>query len=104
MKITDFFNAPDGYSGDPRGYALNQAGHAVVVGLAPAMLFPAVMWFIPMVYVIWEVAQWRLRGAEPWDCVEDLAYVTGGVTVAVAPIVALPIALFWLSGIARRVS
>ncbi|PTW43911.1 hypothetical protein [Rhodovulum kholense] len=103
MLILDLFRSPSAFLTDPWGYARNQAGHALIVGLLPVLLLgPWAALPVLAGYVLWEVAQWRLYGAAPSDGLEDLAYVTGGVLAALWWPVLIVLALMLASGVQYR--
>lgn len=97
------FDTPSSFEGDPRGFARNAAGHALIVGALPAATWPALIPVILALYALWEIAQWRLRKAEAWDCLHDWSFVCGGALAALDPVFLLPLAGFYAAGIARRI-
>lgn len=102
MTLRDLFDTPSSFESDPRGFARNAIGHALIVGALPAYLFPAMIPLALALYAAWEVAQWRLRDAAPWDCVHDWAYVAGGAVAVLHPVIALPLAAFFAADVLRR--
>ena len=95
------FTRPSTFHGNPKGYALNQAGHAVLGALWVYFGFP--LWIWAAGYLAWEAAQMWLFDASLWDALEDASFAIGGaLAVTTWPIVAV-LAGFWASGIARRV-
>lgn len=76
LKLLKYlYSTPSDFHGDPRGYAVNVAGHVTVIGLLAALLG-----FVAggIAYAVFEGAQWRFKGATPSDCVEDWAFVMTG--------------------------
>ncbi len=93
------FSTPSGFEGDARGFAFNQAGHMALMALL-AMYLP--LW-VPLVgYVVWEVLQWALSDAEPWDCIEDCGFAFAGALAVAEPVVLAPALAFLVAGYARR--
>lgn len=93
---------PSGYRGNPGGYAMNQAGHALLGALWVAGGLPIWAWIAG--YLAWEAAQLWLFDASLWDCLEDACFALGGA-LAVAtgwPVAAILIG-FLAVGIARRI-
>lgn len=97
--IWRFFFNPSAFERDPRGFALNAAGHALI-GAAGSWFFP--LWLVLAAYAAWEAAQWFWRGAETWDCLEDWSFVCGGAAAVLAPLAVLPLLGFFLAGVLRR--
>lgn len=95
------FSTPSSFQGNPTGYALNQAGHAILGAIWVYFGLPFAAWVA--FYIAWEAAQMWLFDASLWDAIEDASFAIGGaLAVASLPVVAV-LAGFWLSGIARRV-
>lgn len=103
MTLAQLFNTPSSFEGAPWKFARNALGHALIVGALPAFLFPAWVLAFLALYALWEVAQWRLREAEAWDCFHDFAYVCGGALAVSAPIILAPLAAFFIADVLRRV-
>lgn len=99
--IRNAFITPTAFRGDPRGHALNQVGHMLLIGLAPVWL-GAPFWLVLALFAIWEFAQWRIHRAEAWDCVEDFAFVSSGAVGVACPLVLAAASLFLWSGALRR--
>lgn len=105
MRLSDlasFFYTPSSFEGDARGFALNAAGHALIVGALAAFFLPA--WIVLTAYAVWEFAQWRHCKAEAWDCIHDWAFVAGGALAVSEPLILIPLAGFYAAGILRRLS
>lgn len=85
--VLDLFLVPSAYSDNPRAWLGNALGHLIAVGLLSALwaqgmaLSASALIIIPVIYALWEWAQWRWRGAQPWDCVQDWTIVTAGVAI-----------------------
>ena len=93
--------APSSYHGNPRGYAMNQAGHAVLGAAWIALGWPLWAWLA--VYVAWEAVQVAAFDGTLWDSIEDAAFAGGGGLAALHgwPVAAV-LAAFFASGVARR--
>lgn len=102
FDLAHYFTTPSSFPNDPRGFALNAAGHALIVGALPAVFWPAALVVLIPVYALWEAAQWRYERAEAWDCIEDVAFVSAGALAVHEPMVFGPLFFFWLAGIFRR--
>lgn len=127
--IKQLFDKPDAFLTDPRKYVANQMGHFWAVGwgvvsagdqiaakqddivarlpdwlawvpavLTALMSAPGVL----IIYAIWEFKQWKLRGADPSDCWEDLGFVCMGVLFIHSPAVLLLAAIFLMHGYSER--
>jgi hypothetical protein len=99
--ILKYLRFPDGFRADPSGFALNQIGHALLIGLLPALL-GVPLWLTAIAFTAWEYWQWRRYRAEAWDCFEDLAFVLGGAALIYSWWGAVPLVLFLISGAIRR--
>ncbi len=91
MFLMRFFRTPTAYYDSPVKYALNQIGHAYIVGFIPVFLFG--WWSLPILaagYATWEYAQMRLFHAVLSDGLEDLGHVLMGAVAALFPWVILP--------------
>lgn len=97
--LSNLFNAPSAFETDPKGYVVNQIGH-VAIGAALCWLLGPFAAF--GAYAAWEVAQWRYRGAEAYDCLEDAAFAGVGVLALTVPLTLAPAAIFLASGVLRR--
>jgi hypothetical protein len=102
VSLRRLFDTPSSFEGDPRGFARNAAGHALIVGALPAYLFPALIPIALALYAAWEAAQWHWRKAEAWDCLHDWAYVCGGAVAVLEPVTWAPLLAFYLADIQRR--
>jgi len=100
MSLAYFFNVPSSFEADPWGFALNAAGHALIVGALSAFVFPA--WLVLTAYAAWEAAQWHYRKAEAWDCLHDWSFVCAGALAVSEPVILIPLAGFYAAGILRR--
>lgn len=101
--IRRLLRSPSSFVSDPKGYALNQLGHTFLIGAAPVLVVGP--WIVPVVlaaYVFWELWQFIHFEADAWDCIEDVAFVTGGVFCVLEPLMLLPLGLFLLAGAFRR--
>lgn len=76
----DLWRKPSAYDGDPTNHALNQIGH-VCVGALLVILVP--WWVALIVVVVWEASQLIWRGADPFDALEDTAFMSAGVFIVV---------------------
>jgi len=94
------FRTPSSFEADRRGFAVNAAGHALLVGAVGAYLLP--IWIVLALYAAWEAAQWHYRNAEAWDCFHDWAFVCAGALAVNQPVILIPLAAFYLAGILRR--
>jgi len=76
----DLWRKPSAYDDDPTNHALNQIGH-VCVGALLAILVP--WWVALLLIVAWEASQLIWRGADPFDALEDVAFMSAGVFISV---------------------
>lgn len=102
MSLAYLFNSPSSFEGDPGGFARNAAGHALIVGALPVLIWPHLLIATLALYAVWEAAQWYLREAEVWDCLEDFGFVCAGALAVTWPVILLPLGLFYVAGILRR--
>lgn len=96
--LNHYLRSPSAYRADPRGFALNQLGHALIVGLLPAALRLPI-WIIIVAYSVWEVWQWQPYRAEPFDAFEDVTFVSVGALLLLEAWVGLVLffSRFWLA-------
>ena len=100
-KLKGLLTEPDGFTGDPWGFARNQAGHAVLGAGAALLVGP---FLAVSVYAVWEYAQWQWFAAEAWDSSEDMGFfATGALAAATSPWVLGVTLLFLAAGILRRI-
>lgn len=97
-----FFQTPSAFHKDPAGYAFNQIGHTLLVGSLPAYFFPGLVPLLLFGYAVWELGQVIVHDAEPWDGVQDWAFVCGGAIAVWHPVVLVPLGAYALSGVMRR--
>ena len=123
------FNTPSAFPDDWRRWLRNQCGHTIGVGAIPAALMahfaPALavlihddlglttsglalqvglLFLTAALYGLWELGQYRLRGARASDCLADWAFVMLGHFAAATfnPILAVILAVFLASGALSR--
>lgn len=100
--IRAFLRTPSSFPADPRGFAINQAGHAGFGMLLAWAFGPWALLPLGLAYAAWEAFQWRDHGGEDWDCVQDWCFVMTGAVAASEPVL-LPILAAWLlAGYLRR--
>lgn len=79
--IVNAFNNPDNFRNDLKGHAVNQPLHIV---LGAGILWVTGSWLIVAAFIVsWEVAQYALREAKFWDCVEDAFFMFSGAVLVV---------------------
>jgi hypothetical protein len=100
--LLDKLRSPSAFNDDPRGYAINQLGHAVVVGFFPVAAFGAWGLAVLPLYAVWEVVQFKRYQAELSDCFEDAAFVTLGAALVFPPLAVAALVLFVWAGAQKR--
>jgi hypothetical protein len=102
MNLLDLLRTPSSLEGDAWGFAKNAAGHTLIVGALPALLFPEITFVMLFCYAVWEFLQWKYYDAKPWDCFHDWAYVCSGALSVVQPLLLVPLLSFYVADILRR--
>ena len=80
MNLLELLRTPDAQD-DPYEWSSGLLAHALI-GVALAALLP--LWLVLLGYLAWELTQWWLYAADPWDCVLDWCAFTLGSCVAFA--------------------
>ena len=95
--------SPTAYQKEPWKYLANQIGHAYIVGFVPAFFLGAgVIPVIALVYVFWELLQYRRFDATLSDCLEDLGHVLIGAFAALFPLIIIPHLVLIAAGVQWR--
>jgi hypothetical protein len=100
--LLDKLRSPSAFNDDPRGYAINQLGHAFVIGFLPLAAFGAWGLLVLPLYAVWEIVQYRRYQAELSDCFEDAAFVTLGAAIVSPPLAIAALILFLWAGAQKR--
>ncbi len=94
--------SPSAFNNDPRGYAVNQLGHAFVIGFLPVAAFGAWGLIALPLYAVWEIVQIRVYGGLKSDSLGDAAFVTLGASIVAPPLGIAALILFLWAGAQKR--
>lgn len=90
----DAWNNPDDFRDDPKGYLVNVIGHGLI---GWGLIFFAGWPFAVAFWLVWEVTQYRRRGAKRFDALEDLAFELSALWVRIFGWPALVVLAIWMA-------